>query len=354
MSKRRVFDYKSKYGFNSAEKHNELDNLDGLDYDLGARFYSSKLGRMFSPDPRESEYPWQSTYAYFSNSPISQVDINGEGGEGDKTTGQVTATVYFRFDSDVSLTPSQQQAYIDNFRANVQSVWNNQVLDNGVQVNVDNVQFLLAPATLTSASLLKNENLLTVGNGATANKDAEANVSYIDKNNHRNTGYMYYSFQGNEAAHEFGHMLGLSDRYFNGVIIDVAHFYRNGGESSINRFTIPIADINENGYNYLNNLMSRQSGNPLLTANQLNIAFNSNAKEEDYAKFSVVHSLTSVTTNGYDGLSIDGKNYYSQGNRKGYPPLTTYTKNNLQGLNSIDPMFLQRDTKNFILNNRTW
>ncbi len=80
MSKRSVFDYKSKYGFNSAEKHNELDNLDGLDYDLGARFYSSKLGRMFSPDPRESEYPWQSTYAYFSNSPISQVDINGEGG----------------------------------------------------------------------------------------------------------------------------------------------------------------------------------------------------------------------------------------------------------------------------------
>ncbi len=84
MSKRSVFDYKLKYGFNSAEKHNELDNLDGLDYDLGARFYSSKLGRMFSPDPRESDYPWQSTYAYFSNSPISQVDFNGEGDYYDK------------------------------------------------------------------------------------------------------------------------------------------------------------------------------------------------------------------------------------------------------------------------------
>ena len=90
MSKRSVFDYKSKYGFNSAEKHNELDNLDGLDYDLGARFYSSKLGRMFSPDPRESEYPWQSTYAYFSNSPISQVDINGEGGGEGKSNENTT------------------------------------------------------------------------------------------------------------------------------------------------------------------------------------------------------------------------------------------------------------------------
>ncbi len=90
MSKRSVFDYKTKYGFNSAEKHNELDNLDGLDYDLGARFYSFKLGRMFSPDPRESEYPWQSTYAYFSNSPISQVDINGEGGGEGKSNENTT------------------------------------------------------------------------------------------------------------------------------------------------------------------------------------------------------------------------------------------------------------------------
>ena len=46
----------------------------------GARLYNPGLGRMLSSDPRENEYPWQSTYAYFSNSPISTLDINGEGG----------------------------------------------------------------------------------------------------------------------------------------------------------------------------------------------------------------------------------------------------------------------------------
>lgn len=35
---------------------------------------------MLSPDPRETEYPWQSTYAYFKNSPISTVDYLGGGG----------------------------------------------------------------------------------------------------------------------------------------------------------------------------------------------------------------------------------------------------------------------------------
>jgi uncharacterized small protein (DUF1192 family) len=33
-----------------------------------------------STDPREDEYPWQSPYAYYMNSPVSILDINGEGG----------------------------------------------------------------------------------------------------------------------------------------------------------------------------------------------------------------------------------------------------------------------------------
>jgi RHS repeat-associated protein len=67
-----------RYGFNGKEKVNEIYG-EGNAYDLGARMYSPRLGKMFSPDPREVEYPWQSTYAYFSNSPIAQLDFNGEG-----------------------------------------------------------------------------------------------------------------------------------------------------------------------------------------------------------------------------------------------------------------------------------
>ena len=52
----------------------------GNHYDLGARMYDPRTGRMRSRDPREGEYAWQSTYAYYANSPIKQIDYNGEGG----------------------------------------------------------------------------------------------------------------------------------------------------------------------------------------------------------------------------------------------------------------------------------
>ncbi len=67
-----------RYGYNGKEKENELYG-EGNAYDLGARMYSSRLGKMFSPDPRESDYSWQSSYAYYGNSPIVQLDYNGEG-----------------------------------------------------------------------------------------------------------------------------------------------------------------------------------------------------------------------------------------------------------------------------------
>ena len=41
--------------------------------------YDARLGRMFSTDPLEGNYPGQSPYAYCGNSPISSIDINGEG-----------------------------------------------------------------------------------------------------------------------------------------------------------------------------------------------------------------------------------------------------------------------------------
>jgi hypothetical protein len=40
---------------------------------------STLLAKIISPDPRETNYPWQSTYAYYSNSPIAVVDFMGLG-----------------------------------------------------------------------------------------------------------------------------------------------------------------------------------------------------------------------------------------------------------------------------------
>jgi RHS repeat-associated protein len=65
-----------RYGFNGKENEDEI-NEGALD--LGARIYDARIGRMFSRDPRESEYPWQSTYAYYGNSPVSTIDVDGMG-----------------------------------------------------------------------------------------------------------------------------------------------------------------------------------------------------------------------------------------------------------------------------------
>ena len=69
-----------RYGFNGKEKLDELHSNNGDSYDFGARIYDARIARWLSCDPRESEYPWQSTYAYYKNSPISIIDVDGMGG----------------------------------------------------------------------------------------------------------------------------------------------------------------------------------------------------------------------------------------------------------------------------------
>lgn len=75
-----------RYGFNDAEKDDEITGSAGTDYDLGARMYDSRLGRMFSTDPLQKNYSWQSPYAYCKNRPVSSIDVKGEG-DGDPVGG---------------------------------------------------------------------------------------------------------------------------------------------------------------------------------------------------------------------------------------------------------------------------
>lgn len=77
---------KYRYGFNGKEKDDEVVGAGNcIAYEL--RIYDPRLGRFNSIDPRQREYPWQSTYAYFKNSPISTVDFKGGGGPFDPKAG---------------------------------------------------------------------------------------------------------------------------------------------------------------------------------------------------------------------------------------------------------------------------
>lgn len=67
-----------RFGFNDNEKDDEVKGS-GNSLDFGARIYDSRLARFLSIDPWAKKYPWQSTYAYFQNSPIWIVDAFGLG-----------------------------------------------------------------------------------------------------------------------------------------------------------------------------------------------------------------------------------------------------------------------------------
>jgi RHS repeat-associated protein len=70
---------KYRFGFNGKEKDDEV-NGDENSFAFEERIYDSRLGRYFSTDPRETEYGWQTPFAYFKNSPISTLDLLGGGG----------------------------------------------------------------------------------------------------------------------------------------------------------------------------------------------------------------------------------------------------------------------------------
>lgn len=78
MEKRNIYIGVYRYTYNGEERMDEISG-DGNVYDLGERYFDARLCRMFSTDPLENEYPWQSTYAYCNNSPISSIDIKGAG-----------------------------------------------------------------------------------------------------------------------------------------------------------------------------------------------------------------------------------------------------------------------------------
>jgi RHS repeat-associated protein len=57
-------------------KDNEMKGI-GNSYDYGFRMYDSRIGRPFTPDPLFRKFPMLSTYQFFSNNPIKNVDLDG-------------------------------------------------------------------------------------------------------------------------------------------------------------------------------------------------------------------------------------------------------------------------------------
>lgn len=66
------------FAFNGYENDNEIKG-DGNSVNFGARIYDSRIGKFLSVDPKTSEFPYWSPYAFATNNPILIIDKDGEG-----------------------------------------------------------------------------------------------------------------------------------------------------------------------------------------------------------------------------------------------------------------------------------
>jgi len=128
MSARNYSSETYRFGFNGMEKDEDI----GEDhYDLGLRVYNSKIGRMFSIDPRSKEYPWQSPYVYHRNSPISRVDYMG-GGDDPKIVGKINgqriAEGYEPVEEEIVIQVENQKSVVAEIRVTLKFV---PIADNG-------------------------------------------------------------------------------------------------------------------------------------------------------------------------------------------------------------------------------
>ncbi len=84
-----------RFGFNGYENEPKVAG-EGSVIDFGARIYDSRLGRFLSIDPWDYKYGWQSTYAYFKNSPAIVVDFRGLGGNTEKKSNSQPTTLVIK------------------------------------------------------------------------------------------------------------------------------------------------------------------------------------------------------------------------------------------------------------------
>ena len=283
---------KYKFGMNGQEKDDEIygeGNTTTAEY----WEYDTRLGRRWNIDPIVKVF--ESSYSCFNDNPIAVEDIGGADGEIGSGDGKVNATIFVKFDEDANLTAEEKTTYLDALRKDIQGTWGSYTLPNGVAVDASTLVVSEAPENL---QLKENENLITVGYGENDNNDytRSRQISHVYGINN-NKGYFYLKdgkYQ-NEGSHEFGHMLGLADRYHEAVKLEKSSIWKFGERS-----TVPM-HLNDPGYDPQNNLMSGIGTG--LTKSQFEVVTKKGSKEKSFTTALIIIDDIFLKSN-YDAISV--------------------------------------------------
>jgi len=206
-----------RYGFNGKESDGEISG-EKNSYDFGALFYNPRVGRFLSLDPMEQNFPWQSPYIGFDNSPITKKDVEGKSAivTIDKTNKTITVS-----SNIIMFGPYGSQALAAQSAKDIETQYNNAA--NGYFVNIDGQQYSVTfdisgeyRTDLDMSAAISDKNLENNYIYVDLNANNPEGVSYTEttvNENGGNTGY--WSLENIDGAnttteaHEYGHSIGL-------------------------------------------------------------------------------------------------------------------------------------------------
>ena len=199
--------------FPSASSGKEKDSETGYHY-FGARYYNSDLSLWLSVDPMADKYPSLSPYNYCAWNPLKIVDPDGRDGEivvdTDKKTINVNVNIVL-YAKAQNMSGRKLQYAAQKYKQNIMSRWGAQKSGEPWTTQYNGDEYTVS----------FNVNISVDNTKANKDREYDGKTNYIEvvdniRSNVKNSNNGVWSMPSdskNSAAHEFGHILGLADRY---------------------------------------------------------------------------------------------------------------------------------------------